>query len=153
MQIRFASDKLEEGQLIGDGVFQRALPSATSAASAVSQASLLVSRLEILDMTSTATSNNASNTCKQKLQGKGRIANSLGQCAENKKIYTRLGSFSHRDSPSDPLLTRSGIKGSGLYRPSEVTCDNGFIQLRRGGDTRCRIRQGNYVAADERHFS
>lgn len=38
---------------------------------------------------------------------------------EYEKIYTRLGSFSHRDSPSDPLLTRSGIKGSGLYRPQQ----------------------------------
>lgn len=76
MQIRFASDKLEEGQS-GDGVFQRALPNVTSATSAISQASLVVSRLEILDVTSTNTWNNASNTCKQRLQRKARIPNNL----------------------------------------------------------------------------
>lgn len=42
MQIRFASDKLEEGQL--ETAFSNALPNVTSATSAISQARLVVSR-------------------------------------------------------------------------------------------------------------
>jgi hypothetical protein len=121
MQIRFASDKLEEGQL--ETAFSNAhcrMPLAPLAQS-VRQA-LVVSRLEILDVTSTKHFEQHITFVQTKALREDADSKYLDNAlkTENEKIYTRLGSFSHRDSPFDPLLTRSGIKGSGLYRPSEV---------------------------------